>query len=504
MQGMRKSIINGDIPDRVIVAIGLAYVLLPVITFGIGWLKVLYSIPLCILLVVLGIVLWREITNESVESQLLTKETLRFWVFTVVIVFIWVYLSGIGSLAFQNDDFWVRNPIFRDLSTLQWPVIYDLSKENATVQTLCGDTGVAFSYYFSWWLPVAAVSKLFHLANISRNLLLFAWAALGILVLFYLLCRKLGKCTWFVPVIFVLFSGLDYIPSRILNAGFDATAHLEWWAVFFQYSSNTTLLFWVFNQAIPVWVLMALLLQLKDNKRVAALSSLAFAYSPWATFGMVPIAISASVKKGRTLKALNPLNIFVPILMLVVFGSFYTGSSGSKGKFGLIFLVSDAGSRRILMSYLVFLLIEVLIYFIVLGKTASKYEFYKTVLIELTLFPLFVVRDGNFVMRGTMPALFLLTYYVIRYLVEKYNEQDLKNRIRYLSLVLVIMIGSITPVHEMNRTIKNTMQSDYILEESIGSFANMKTDDEFYILAVRDQFFIYDYDNNFFFKYLAR
>ena len=48
------------------------------------------------------------------------------------------------------------------------------------------------------------------------------------------------------------------------------------------------------------------------------------------------------------------------------------------------------------------------------------------------------------------------------------------------------------------------MQSDYILEESIGSFANMKTDDEFYILAVRDQFFIYDYDNNFFFKYLAR
>ncbi len=499
-----KRSLTGDSLDRVIVAIGLAYVLLPIVTFMLGWLKVFYSIPICVLLVLLGIRVWREMANEGVECQLFTRDTKAFWLFTVGATIIWVYLSGIGSFVFQNDDYWVRNPIFRDLSTLKWPVVYDLSKESARVQELCGDTTVAFSYYFCWWLPVSAVSKLFHLNDAARGVVLSVWAVLGVLTVFYLICRKLRKCSWIIPVVFVFFSGLDYIPAKLLNAELDATAHIEWWAGFFQYSSNTTLLFWVFNQAIPIWVLMALLLQLNDNRNIAALSSLVFAYSPWATFGMVPIAIAASVKKGKTLKLFNPLNICIPILMLVVFGSFYIGGGGSEGKIGLVFTVYDASNRRILLSYLVFLLFEVLVYFAVLGKEAYKYELYKTVLVELLLFPLIVVRDFNFVMRGTIPALFLLTYYVIRYLIEKKNEEDREIKVRYIALVVVLFLGSINPLHEINRTVRNTMQSDYFLQESVVSFANMQIEDDHLIATAREQFFVYDYEDSFFFKYLGR
>lgn len=129
-----------------------------------------------------------------------------------------------------------------------------------------------------------------------RNILLYLWAVLGIIEIIYLLCRKLNKCSWIIPVIMILFSGLDIIPYWICNNKFPGTSHIEWWAGYFQYSSNTTQLFWVFNQSIPIWLIMALMLQLKDEKYIASLLALSFAYSSWATFGMIPIAFIGLLK----------------------------------------------------------------------------------------------------------------------------------------------------------------------------------------------------------------
>lgn len=490
--------------DKCIVAAGIAYLILPIIVFSFGWLRGILALLISVCFTAAGILIWKEIANKKVTD--LELDNKRFWIITIIISMIWVYLSGIGSFVFQNSDYWVRNPLFRDLSTMGWPVIYDLSKESAKVQAFCGNTRVALSYYFCWWLPVSAASKLMHLGEFSRGLLLSLWALAGILIVFYLLCRKLEKCSLIVPVVFVLFSGLDYIPIRLLNDTVGLTDHLEWWAGLgvFQYSSNTTLLFWVFNQAIPIWVLMALLLQLKDNKYVAALASLAFAYSPWATFGIVPMAIALSFKRGCIKKIFNPLNVLIPGIMLLLFGSFYMEGSGSSGVINTVFAVNQMDNKRILMTYLVFILFEVLLYFFILGKYAYKYELYKVVLIELLVFPLIIVRDFNFAMRGTIPALFMLTYYVTVFLLDYEKETDRNIRVRYVALIIALCIGSITPIHEISRTVKKTMQTDDMLQETVGSFSDMKTDDDLAIVVARDQFFVYDYENKFFFKYLAK
>ena len=39
--------------------------------------------------------------------------------------------------------------------------------------------------------------------------------------------------------------------------------HIEWWARFYQFSSFTTQLFWVFNQAVPAWIATLLVLSTK-------------------------------------------------------------------------------------------------------------------------------------------------------------------------------------------------------------------------------------------------
>ena len=71
------------------------------------------------------------------------------------------------------------------------------------MQQLCGNSKVAFSYYFCWWLPVSLVSKVFCFGEIVRNFLLYLWAVLAVFLIIYLLCRKVNKCSLIVPLVLV-------------------------------------------------------------------------------------------------------------------------------------------------------------------------------------------------------------------------------------------------------------------------------------------------------------
>ena len=487
--------------DKSLIMMSMLYVVVPIIIFFFGWIKLPIALALSAVFVFFIYKVYNAIADN--DYNLIRKDTYRYWFYIGVIVAVWVYLSGIGSLVWQNGDFWVRNPIYRDLSTYSWPVFFDLSKEPDMVQAITGTDNVAFSYYYVWWLPAAAISKLFHLGEMARNMVLFAWAFLGIMLIIYLLNRMLGKCSYIVPIVLIFFGGLDSIPFFIKNFKLPFVEHMEWWAEYFQYSSNTTQLFFVFNQSIPVWLIVALLLQLKDNKYVAGLSSLVFAYSPWAVFGMVPIAIAGTLKKGEKIKkAINVVNILVPLMLLIVFGLFFMASSGSEGYIGLIFGYYSKQGRRLLFTYLYFIFVEAVIYFLAMGQRAEGYRYYWVTLFELILFPLFIVVDPNFIMRGSIPALFLLTVFIIKYFVEDWKNNS--EKIRKVVLVVVFCIGLLTPLTEINRTVQSTFAGEKFLREEVVSFGNMQNQNEDQITTAKEQFFIYDYENSLFFKYLGK
>jgi hypothetical protein len=502
--------------DSFAAVLAICYVTVPIMIFMFGWLKPVYAIIGSIFMLGLGISVVKALIGDDAGKSkwnVSRKNMFLFWIGVVIAAAIWVYLSGIGSMVYQNSDYWVRNPIFRDLSTCSWPVIFDLSQESEAVQSICGSGTAAFSYYFCWWLPVSAIAKLFGLGEAARNLLLNFWALLGVLLVIYFLCRKMKKCSWIIPVVMIIFSGLDVLPylmrtlimEKSLHWNF-LTSHMEWWASFFQYSSNTTQLFWVFNQSIPVWVIMSIIIQLADAKYIAGMASLTFAYSPWATFGIIPYAIYASFKGKKELKsAINFFNAAVPIWMLVIFGTFYAASTGSEGYIGLIFMQYPDKKAIILCTYVLFLFVEFGIYFLLMGKTAVHYEYFGVTLAELVIFPLFVIRDSNFVMRGSIPALFILMFYIMKYLIEnKPDKESQTMRRRKYMLILALCCGMMTPLTEINRTVVNTISSGTILQEQIGSFGDMQTEDDYYIRTAKAQFFVYDYENTIFFKYLSK
>lgn len=354
-----SEMIQRKLSDKFIMLLSLAYVAVPVSIFFLGWLKILFAVPLCVLIGLFVYKLHQNICDTKLE--LINKSTKKYWIVTICGSAFWVYLSGIGSFCYQNWDHWVRNSAFRDLSTYSWPVIYDLSQEAEFVQQITGSGKVAFAYYYTWWLPVSALSKLFHLGNMARNILLYFWALLGILLIIYCINRCIGKCSYISTVILMVFSGLDAVVFWLNNARIPITEHIEWWAGYFQYSSNTTQLFWVFNQSIPTWLTVGILLQLKDNRYIAAISSLTFAYSAWATLGMVPIAIEGTLKKNAKIKnAVNVINMILPAIMLVIYGSFYFHADGTRGGMEPCFHNIQMKQERffVIISYLFFWKLE--------------------------------------------------------------------------------------------------------------------------------------------------
>lgn len=490
----------------------IGYLIIPIVLFFFGWLKIYLAIPFLLIIGWFGYRFACEYMRKDDEprfeltGRLFGKSTIVYWAVVTVVSGLWTYLSGIGGYVFQNDDFLGRNPMYRDLSQRSWPFIIDLSQASDVVQRICGSSKVGFIYYFTWWLPSSFISKITNASDGLSSFLLWFWAFIGVVLVMYLLTRAIGKCHWLVPLMLVIFSGMDIIPYYNINKVFPILEHIEWWPAFFQYSSNTTLLFWVFNQAIPVWIIMGVLLAQKDNKFLAAISALAFAYSPWATIALVVYAVVGSLKKDKSiLKAFNFANISVPLVMLLVFGLFYRSvNPGPDDYTGFTFNAYSYLVEAFIDNYVRLVVWEFGVYLILLWKDSTKEKYYWITVIELILIPIIMIRNYNFFLRGSIPALFMLMYYIIQFFVNN-KGKAVNVHVRKGILVLAIAIGCVTPFTEIARCVVHTAKKDTLLvKDQVYSFAQMQIDDETVIGMYRDQFFSYNYEEKPFFKYLAR
>ena len=477
-------------------ALSLLYVILPVFLFFAGWLKLPAAILLCAVLLCFLKPLSKNLCVRHPGVGFSSNP--EYWLTLAVVVFIWVLFSGIGGFSFQNTDYYVRNPVYRDLVNQSWPVCFDLSVQREAVREIVGSDTVAFTYYFCFWLPPALLSKLLPGGELVSNLLLLLWAYLGVMLALYQVHRYLKRTSWAIPGIFIFFGGLDMIGYRLLIGEVPLGEHLEWWCTYFQYSAHTTVLYWVFNQAIPVWLLTALFLNMKGNGSAAGLGALMFAYSPFATLGMVPLAVySVFRKKGKWKMAVTWENILIPLVMLLVFGSFYLSNPDNLSVKGWIFEFYPSGSLA--GRYLLFLFLEAGIYALILRKCIFKYDYLWLVLAELALIPLYRMTGANdFAMRSSMPGLFILSVCLIRYV--------LNNAVKWekWAIVLILAVAAVTPLSEIYRSASATVLGEAQPNELVYSFQDFATDDAGVVGICRQQFFTYHPEDTFFFRYLGR
>ena len=179
-----------------------------------------------------------------------------------LICLVWVFWSGIGGYFFQSSDHGARNAIYNDLLNFNWPVIYE--------------KGRYLNYYFGYWLPSAfltkVISKLFLIDLLKiGEFILYIYTVIFVFVIVLQLLKRFSISKKNIIILIsclIFFSGLDIcalIIKLLLKGDFNFSYelakwwnyddsifnHIEWWANHWQYSSNTTQLFWVFNQALP-------------------------------------------------------------------------------------------------------------------------------------------------------------------------------------------------------------------------------------------------------------
>ncbi len=477
-------------------ALSLLYVFFPVWLFFGGWLK----FPLAVFFILLSLWLFLRVSRDLCVKggRVGFGYKPEYWITVCVVVFIWVLFSGIGGFSYQNSDYFVRNPIYRDLVQQPWPVFYDLSAQRSAVRAVMGSGEVAFVYYFCFWLPPALLAKVFGGGEILANVFLLVWAYLGVMLVLYQIHRYLKRCSWVIPGIFIFFGGLDAIGYRLLRGDFGLGDHLEWWCTYFQYSSNTTLLYWVFNQAIPTWLILALLLNLRGNTSSAGLCSLTFAYSPFATFGMIPLAVySLFREKQDWKKALTWENALLPLTLLLVFGSFYLSNSESLPVRGWIFKYYRA--KDLLLPYLLFFALEIGVYLLLLRRHLRKYAYLWLAFLELALIPVYKMTAANdFAMRASIPGLFILSVSLMRYVLE------CRGRWGRWVVALLLAAAVITPFSEIYRSTANTALQGVRPVETVYSFQAFATDDADILQICCRQFFAYDPEESFFFHCLGK
>jgi hypothetical protein len=275
---------------------------------------------------------------------------------------------------------------------------------------------------------------------------------------------------------------MDYIGASVFRGARPGlTDHLEFWAGHFQFSSNTTLLYWVPQQALAAWLMTALVLEAllhPHDLRYLGLSLAAgLLWSPLGLVGLLPygfvlaIAYLAPARRPYLLRPV-PLVAHGLALVLAILIGLYLSANRFQFPSGWIWQ-GAADPARLWQLYAWFWCLEfgllALLLGLVVGLSSGLRRFdlnppLSAALavsgLTLTLLPLHRLGYNNdLAMRASIPSLWILWIVTGRVLLgalpaAAQSGSPLRLRAAYLLLVGVVLLGARTSLSEMARSIR--------------------------------------------------
>ena len=486
--------------DKSLYRLSYLYLLLPIICFYLSYLKIYISIPLVILIGIIIYKIFKEYDNKEIVIS--KKNLIILFIFTIILCI----TAGLGGLFYQSPDYHYRNAIFRDMITKSFPIYYN-------------NYNVYLDYYFGFWIIPALIGKLglfisnevaFNIGNIG----LLIWASFGVVLTFLWLIKnfklKNNKMIIKFILVFLLFSGLDIIGifvSRRFELLFKGL-HIEWWASYYQFSSIITTLFWVFNQTITSWLITSMFYNEDKVHNFMLLILLSLPYAPLPFCGFVILFFAKglyllikSIKESNFKEFIKDVfsinNILAFISILPIYYLLYTSNNASSSTGS--FLITEFLTFNGIINELIFYLLEIGIYYILLFKYYRKDYLFHVVFISLIFIPYFRIGTAyDFAMRASIPLIVLVVYYILLFFKNNYNSKHIKNIIIKNILIVLLAIGSVTPLIEYLRAAKAIIKNHKI---------NVVADDikslELNPLE-KNINFVTKGDNSIFFKYLVR
>lgn len=497
------------------------FLTVPLFMFFMGYLKLIVGIPLTLIFGGLLLYAVSDCANDPDGHKLSLSETalevpVSYIIGFAVIALLISYVSGVGEYIYSLQDHEYRRAILRDLIDYDWPVIYNYKTQTnpEVIEIFKNASGNrAFSYYFIYWMPAALVGKMFGFN--AGNFVLFLWNSVGIFLSFLGASAAIKKFTYWVPFIFVFFSGLDAIPNMVYElTQYDGWRWFEGYVTSMSYVSNFREMASVFNQMIPCFLVVCLLMMSFNVRSLGLTSGILFCYSPWAVFGILPMVIATLCSKkhraskvSRTItNALSPSNIASAMFILLIFGSYYMTNSAAVSYKGFAWQYFDS-PLKFVIAYIVFILIEVIPFALILYKSEKSNIVYWAAFATLLILPFYRISEMNdFTMRGSMPALFFfsiaLTGIVAEIMDKKNTPTTKKGWLKPAAVMLTVIIMMFTTLLNLFVIFGSIIEGDPGAEENIGSFGNINQAE--YAEVIQEQFFAEGYEGSFFYRYFAK
>jgi len=444
------------IKGKYISCFGYLYIALPPLLFLVGWSAPLWA---AVFGLSVAVSLWLCLSRDGDDYPDLPVDRTFFAVIAVIAVM--VFLSGIGGHAYQNYDVPYRNQMFATLVSEKWPVQRELFLDGST-QTR------GFIYYIGFWLVPAAVGKLLGLK--IGFLALEIWAGLGVLLTWYHIGRYTNRFRLWHLLLFFCFGGLDMI-GWLSNRGiFYLGSHIEWWCGY-QFSSFTTQLFWVYNQAVYAWVITLMILQSRKNNHLVFIWSTGLLSCTLPFAGMLPYVlyrIAANYKASEK-------RLRAGVCELFSFQNVVGG--GVIGIVTFLYLAGNVSAQQVqsisgggisvlaLLEYFKFVILEVVVYFLLIWGKKHDALFYLTAGILLICPLIRVGSSQDFCMRASIPALLVLLLQIIETLQSDCLVRA--DRLARKALIVVLCLGAVSSVNEVSRSLIKSPE----IWESYGLFA---------------------------------
>lgn len=434
------------VKERYIYIYAYIYLFISNVLFLLGNVKYVFSIPITIILIV-GLV--KSIKNSPKMTVSLFKS--KKMIIILCLIIFWTFISGIGGFVWQNTwDHKFRNALFNDLVRYSWPVI-----QNS--KALC--------YYLGFWLPSALVGKIFNL-EIGYLFQTF-WAILGISITFGIICQHLKKIKISNMILMIFFSGLDIFLYLIFSGlsiresfnGIINGSHLELVTQYFNSSSNTTLMFWLYNQIIPFWVGIMLILQQENRKSIVFIYSLLLIFSPFPLVALIPVLVYLIFKdyegdkKYDTLwmsmwekiKSTCTYENVISIFLFVIVGLFFL-SNIAVGEINILNI-----NITIVFKYLCYIFFEYIVYLVFIYKKNDRNPILNILIITTFVLPFICLGTSyDFAWRTCIP----LSFYIMLLIMKTFQDSDVNKKIK-IFLIIILCLGAITPLTEIIRTVKN-------------------------------------------------
>jgi len=419
--------------------LAVLYLALPVALFFAQWFKPWFGLLVAVASLAGLPYLWRNGTPD--ESSRPPGRTLAV---AAAVAAVWTLLGGAGHFFYANYFDWhVRDAVLRDLAVMPVPPAYRVQDGVATILR------APVAYYV---LP----GLLGRFAGVRYvDGFLYLWTFAGTLL--FLLQVMAGERRWgslaLIAATVVLFSGMDILaePTSLL----DITSHKEWWAGLYQYSSDSTLLFWVPNHALPGWLSIALIYRCRDDPRFLAiaawLGALTLLWAPLVSIGLLPFFAALawrSFRRGSWPSLFSVCNLVAGPLVAAGTVVYVTIAAATipGPNLGPLPLLPQV------MIYFTFILIEfaVLCYLLVRNfRDGIEPLFFGVAVVVLLVLPLFKYGPNNdLVMRGSIPALAAVMFAV----VDGWARPARLLKPNFL-LTIVLLIGADTPVSEIARAL---------------------------------------------------